>query len=148
MIKILRRTLFFLVLAGATNITLAGQSGLPGNIENEDIILHFDQSRIPIDNLNFRQRNRLKPSKNDFRLVEMSFLSNNIGERWAIVTIKNTSQGRRFFKDDNIIATLADGSQSRASGLDEALEGGELLTRAIYFGIHKFPIVKLELEYK
>ena len=73
-------------------------------------------------------------------------MSNNNGERWAIVTVENRSTGRRFFRNENIVATFANGKQSKAIGLDESIEGGERLTKAIFFGFHKFPIVRVEAE--
>lgn len=133
-------------MLGISNLALAEPVGLHRHIEDKDIILHFDQPPAPINQFKFKQSDRLKPTRNNFRLIEAMFMSNNIGERWAIVTIENTSSGKRFLKNDHIIATLANGEQSQAFGLDDTFEGGEVLTKTIHFGDHKFPIVQVQFK--
>jgi len=133
------------LIIGVVNIAWA-DSVRPKHIEDKDIVLHFDQPQVPINQLRFEKSDRLKPTPNDFRLIEVAFMSNNIGERWVIVTIENTSSGKRLLKNDHIIATLANGEQSQAFGVDDTLEGGEILTKAVHFGDHKFPIVQVQLE--
>ena len=73
-------------------------------------------------------------------------MSSEFGERWVIITVENTSSGRRFLKSENVVATFADGSQLNPDHLDEYARGGELLTKTIFFGIRKFPIVKVDVR--
>ena len=112
----------------------------------EDIILHFDQPQGKLTHIDFRQKEVIKPVPNDFELIEAIFMSNNIGERYATVTIENTSPGQRIFRSENIVATFANGRQSNAIGLNEILKGRERLTKAIFFGSHRFPIVRVQLK--
>lgn len=116
------------------------------DINEKDRVLHFDQPKAPLTSLSFKHDDELKPTANDFRIVEVSYLSNDIGERWAIVTFENTSPGPRFLKNEAIVATFADGDQTNAFNLNETLKGNERLTKAIYFGIHHFPIVSVKVE--
>lgn len=74
------------------------------------------------------------------------FLSNKRGERWAIVTLENTSSGQRLLNKESIVATFANGSQSYAWELDERLQGSEAITKSIYFGRQQFPLIKLAVE--
>jgi hypothetical protein len=53
-----------------------------------------------------------------------------------VITIKNTSPGKRLLKNENVVATYANGSQSYAQNIDEILDGNEVLTKAILFGVH------------
>ena len=138
--------LIIALILGIENHVLAGPAGLPKHIGDNDIVLHFDQPQIPISHYKFEQKDELKPAPNDFKLIEAAFMSNNIGERWAIVTIENTSSGRRLLKNDHIIATLANGEQTKAFDLNDTFEGGEVLTKAIHFGDHKFPIVQVKMR--
>ena len=112
----------------------------------EDITLHFDQPQGKLTHINFRQKEVIKPVPNDFELIETAFMSNNIGDRYAIVTIENTSPGQRLFRNKHIVATFANGRQSIAHSLDEILKGGERLTKTIFFGSHSFPIVRVQLK--
>lgn len=111
-----------------------------------DRALHFDQPQSPLNSLNFKHDNELRPSPNDFRLIEAYFLSNNIGERWAVITIENTSPGKRFLKNEFIIATFANGNQTTGFNLNETLKSNERLTKSVFFGIHQFPVVNIKME--
>ncbi|HZX48446.1 MAG TPA: hypothetical protein VFF47_04415 [Nitrospirota bacterium] len=119
---------------------------LAADVDEKDKSLQFDQPVEEIREFNFKQDKAIKPKPNNIKLINSSFMSNKVGERWAFVTIENTSSGRRFFVNHNIVATFADGSQSRAYDLEETIEGGSKRTIAIFFGIHKFPIVLVDVE--
>ena len=114
------------------------------DVAGKERIMQFDQTKVT--HPRFRFENELKPKPNGFELREAAFMSNEIGERWAIITVENTSSGRRFLKRENIVATFADGSQVNPSHLDENARGGELLTKTIFFGVRKFPIVKVDVR--
>jgi len=127
-------------------ITLNPLVSFSDEFHEKDKILHFDQPIYPLTSLSFKHTDELKPTPNDFHILEVSYLSNTIGERWAIVTIENKSNGQRLLKNDAFVATFADGFQSNSYNLNEALRGNERLTKAIYFGIHQFPIVSVTMN--
>ncbi len=109
-------------------------------------VLTFDQSPTVSGAIDFDQDDPLYPTRNDFEIVQFAAMSNELGERWALMTIKNTSAGQRFLKNKNLVATFADGSQSYAAGLDEMLKGKQQLTKTIFFGYSKFPILSVVAE--
>jgi len=115
-------------------------------LEEKNRILHFDQPQAPLTSLNFKQNETLKPLPNDFRIIEISYLSNDVGERWAIVTFENKSKGQRLLKNKSIVATFADGHQSHALNLDETIKGREKLSKAVFFGAYQFPILAVKIE--
>ncbi len=108
--------------------------------------LHFDQPQVPISSIHFQHERELKPVANDFHIIQASYLSNDMGERWAFITFENESSGRRFLKNEAVVATFADGTQVNAHNLDETLKANERLTKAVFFGIHSFPIVHVGVE--
>ncbi len=114
--------------------------------DDKNTVLHFDQPQVSLNSLEFNYDDELKPTPNDFQIVEASYLSNNVGERWAIVTFKNTSLGQRFLKNEAIVATFANGDQANSSNLNETLKGNTRLTKAVFFGVHQFPIVSVQVE--
>ena len=118
----------------------------PNDEIDQNTVLVFDEPRFLTDQLAFKHRYELKPKKNDFQLVDRAFMSNKIGERWAIATIKNLASGRRSLKNDHVVATFADGSQSTAKNVNVTFAGGELLTVPIFLGVHKFPLVRIQTE--
>ena len=117
---------------------------LADEIPIDDQILHFDDVEGNFQNLNFKDEKKIKPGPGIFEIIETHFMSNGLGERWAVVTIRNTSAGKRLLKNENIMVTFADGSQSFAQNLDDTLDGNDTLTKAVLFGIHKFPILNIE----
>lgn len=101
---------------------------------NQSINIKIDESR------------RIKPHQNDFNLVHFAPMSNKLGERWALVTVENSSAGQRILKDERLVATFANGDQSRALDLHEELKPGENLSKTIFFGTNKFPIISIQVE--
>ncbi len=89
---------------------------------------------------------RLRPQKNDFQLLHFIPMSNDLGERWALVTVKNTSKGHRFLKNEHLVATFANGSQTIAVLKSERIPGEGMVSRSVFFGTNKFPIVMVEIE--
>jgi hypothetical protein len=128
----------------------AGILVLPANayadVDHADRVLHFDQPQAGLKSPRYKQSPELKPDENDFELLDVSFMSNNLGERWAVVTLKNTSTGQRLFRKQNIVATFADGSQSYALEAEETFKGREIITLSIFFGIRQFPLVGVRVD--
>lgn len=108
--------------------------------------LRFDQSQGLQGGLHFDKDDELEPDKNDFQLVSSAYMSNDLGERWAMLTIENSSSGQRLLKAKNLVARFANGDQAYAINLDEVLKGKQRLTVAVFFGQHQFPIVDIELD--
>lgn len=111
-----------------------------------DTILHFDQPHSLIEPLYFKHDDKLKPVANDFRIVRASYMSNRIGERWAIITFENKSSGQRLLKNEAVVATFADGYQTNAHNLNEIVKGNEQRTISVFFGKQQFPIVAVQVE--
>lgn len=114
---------------------------------SQDATLRFDQPQINGNALFFPDDDDdIEPVANDFQLLQALFMSNELGERWALVTLKNTSTGQRFLKNENLVATFADGSQSRARNVQKRFRARENQTVSVFFGVKKFPIVKVEAK--
>ena len=113
------------------------------DIPIDENILHFDDVQKDIEELYFPEENKIKAGASVFKIVEKYNMSNGLGERWAVMTIRNISAGKRLLKNDNIVATYANGDESYAQNLDDTLDGNEIVTKAVFFGIHKFPILHI-----
>ncbi len=113
----------------------------------EDNLLLFDENTPRFGNFSFDidEAKQLKPKKNDFKMLHFAPMSNKLGERWVLITVKNMSTGRRFLKSEYIVATFVNGEQGNPVNLEESVDGGEIFSKTIFFGISKFPIVMLEM---
>ena len=123
------------------------------NIVNKDNVnkgnlLLFDENTPRQDTFSFDidESERLKPRANDFELIHYAPMSNRNGERWVLITVKNTSAGRRFLKSEHIVATLVNEEQINPRDLNESVDGGKVFSKTIFFGVKKFPIVILEIQ--
>ena len=85
----------------------------------------------------------IKPSKNDFELLDYTALSSEQGDRFVLVTIKNTSSGQRLFNQSSVVAILSDCTRIRPLNIELTFSGNEVLTKQLNFGINKYPILKL-----
>ena len=113
---------------------------------NEDTHLFFDEN-TPRDvkfSFDIEESKRLRPQANDFEILHFAPMSNKIGERWILITVKNNAIGHRILKREHFVATFANGDQANPMNLSESVEAGRILTKHIYFGVKKFPIVMLE----
>ena len=90
------------------------------------------------DNL---EREKDLPDSSDVVIINQSLMSNEAGERWATVTLKNSAKGKRIFSEKNIYAMYADGSKGKPYQVRVKLNGGEIGSSLFYFGKHKFPIL-------
>jgi len=108
--------------------------------------LHFDETQVEGSKFRFDNEDEVKPELNDFELLNYSFLSSETGERWAVITIENTSAGRRILKNEHVVATFANGTRRKAINLDERFKPGEVITKAVSFSHHPFPIVSVDMK--
>ena len=106
--------------------------------------LFFDQP-LPGD-FDFDIKDPLIPSENDFEIEQAAFLSNQLGERFALITLLNLSSSQRLLKNETIVVTFANGKQAFAKNLDEVFRGRERQSLAIFFGISQFPIVQITVD--
>lgn len=112
-------------------------------------VLQFDRTYPGGTGLRFERGTRdLQPEIGTFSLIEFRPMSNDIGERWALVSVENSSHGERFLKNRHLVATFADGRQAYARNLNDRVGGGELLSKAVFFGHSPFPLVRVEARHR
>ncbi|NMP33461.1 hypothetical protein HII17_18090 [Thalassotalea sp. M1531] len=87
-----------------------------------------------------------KPKSSDFDLINYVVMSNEYGERWAVLTLTNLSSGNRVLERDHIMATFADGEVKSPLNLKLDFEGKETQSITVSFGKSKFPILSIKAE--
>ena len=91
----------------------------------------------------FCEEDILDTERNDFKLIDYQLMSSESGERYALISIKNTSSGQRILRKENLVAIFANCTSLYPQQIEQTLGGNETLTKKIYFGKNKFPIIKL-----
>jgi len=109
---------------------------------NSDYLM-LDTHVINTEIINFPNDNEIYPDKSDFKIIHLVTMSNELGDRYATVTLKNLSTGRRIFKQNHIMALFADGSRLSPAIAEAVVDGKESVSITLYFGEHKFPILTL-----
>jgi hypothetical protein len=129
-------------------ISFAGEKNVNKDNVNKGNLLLFDENTPRQDTFSFDidESERLKPRANDFELIHYAPMSNKNGERYVLITVKNTSGGRRFLKSEHIVATFVNEKQINPIDLNESVDGGKVFSKTIFFGVNKFPIVMLEIQ--
>lgn len=101
--------------------------------------------RVATNNLQlaFPNDSNIQPKPSDFELINYVVMSNEVGERWAVITLNNTSTGSRVLEQSNLIALFADGKRSPPLAFKVSFEGNETQTITVSFGENKFPILSI-----
>jgi hypothetical protein len=109
----------------------------------ETEVLSVERSVSKNIHLSFANDNNIMPKKGDFEIVNYVLMSNEIGERWSVITLTNLATGNRTLDQDHLLGLFADGS--RISPLEYKLnfEGKETQSITVSFGKHKFPILSI-----
>ena len=110
---------------------------------NETEVLTVDRIVSNKLELAFPNVKNLKPKPSDFELVNYVIMSNELGERWAVLTLTNTSTGNRMLEQGHLMALFADGERKNPLEFKLNFEGRETQSISVSFGESKFPILTI-----
>ncbi|MEP1447695.1 MAG: hypothetical protein ABJK37_16440 [Paraglaciecola sp.] len=96
--------------------------------------------------LAFPNDKNIKPKLSDFELFNYIVMSNEEGERWAVMTLNNTSSGSRVLEHHHLMALFADGNRSTPLEFKVSFRGKETQSITVSFGENKFPILSIFTE--
>ncbi len=118
------------------------------NFANETGTLTVDRVITDKLALAFPNDQNIKAKSSDFMLLNCVTMSNELGERWAVVTIINNANGGRMLEHEHLMALFADGTRTTPSTFKVSFEGQEIQSMTISFGENKFPILSITTESK
>ena len=107
--------------------------------------LRFDDVLVRITEYHFKEEDKIEPAPSAFAIVNYAPMSNELGDRWALVTVRNTSSGGRFLRNKFMVARFANGTRAEARNLDDRVDGGGIYSKAVFFGYSAFPIINIEV---
>ncbi|MDX2110467.1 MAG: hypothetical protein SFY80_09535 [Verrucomicrobiota bacterium] len=107
-------------------------------------VIRIDDPIPQLADIQFPNPNRYGPEPSQFRMVAATPMSNELGERWALVTLYNPTGGKLELENNMIMATFANGDRSLALNLNLRVDARQNQSFAVSFGSHKFPIVLVE----
>lgn len=110
-----------------------------------DKVAAFDQVEISEGKIAFGgEWNALRPYLSGFEVEYCRFLSNKLGERFALVTFTSRKAGLKSVREEHIVGVFANGERRRAIRLEGEAQVGARGSLLVHFGTHAFPLVGLE----
>ncbi|NQZ80904.1 MAG: hypothetical protein HRT52_07795 [Colwellia sp.] len=106
-------------------------------------VLSVDRSVTNNINLFFPNERNIKPKAGDFEIINYVLMSNEVGERWGVITLTNLSNGSRELDQDHLLALFADGSRQPPLEYKLNFKGKETQSITVSFGQSKFPILSI-----
>lgn len=110
-----------------------------------DDVVQFDTTQIPIQELEFATTmSAARPAVSKFEITYHAFLSNDLGERFAIATFINRSSSSTKLNTRDVVGVLANGERIfpiQIEGEQRISGKGTLL---LHFDRQKFPLLMLE----
>ena len=93
--------------------------------------------------LAFPNEKNVQPEVSDLSVVNSIIMSNEEGERWAVVTVANLSSGARTLTHKHLMALTADGQRVTPNELSSHFNSNETISLTVAFGELKFPILRV-----
>ncbi len=111
--------------------------------EEDGTALSIERSISKDFKISFDNELNIQAKKSDFVIKNYLLMSNEEGERWALLTLKNESAGNRTFEHSHLIALFADGERREPVQFKQHFAGSEIASITLSFGNSKFPIVEI-----
>ncbi|MBE0365489.1 hypothetical protein PULV_b0069 [Pseudoalteromonas ulvae UL12] len=94
----------------------------------------------------FPNEKNTRAQASDFEIKNYVMMSNEKGERWAVLTLTNESTGTRTLEQYHLLATFADGERRSPNEFKLNFQGRETQSVTVNFGENKFPILTIQTE--
>lgn len=110
-----------------------------------DHVVSFDEVLIAEDQIVYERNSKdLRPRLSEFQVSYRRFLSNDVGERFALVTFTKETGILRIVDEQDIVGILANGERLYPISIDGETRIGSRGTALLNFGPNKFPLVGVE----
>jgi hypothetical protein len=129
-------------------LTFSSMTTSANNANNEDQTtlpesLIVDRSIVGKSEINFPNDDNIHPKTSDFTVVSCILMSGVNGERWATITIANTSTGQRLLDKEQLLVLFANGDRQHPMLAKKVFKGKEKLSLNVFLGYHKFPALSV-----
>ncbi|MET1253911.1 hypothetical protein [Aliikangiella maris] len=113
------------------------------NAREQSETLFIDKSIQGSELFQFPNDDKSYPDQSDFIILHSLFMSNEVGERWATLTIKNNAAGRRMLTRKHLMALFANGARRHPIMNEQDFKAQEVISVTISFGLNKYPILQI-----
>lgn len=106
-------------------------------------VLNVDRFVTKNVEFSFPNNKNIRAKASDFLLDNYVIMSNELGDRWAVLTLTNTSNGRRILEQDHVLALFANGDRANPIEFRLNFDGNETQSITVAFGENKFPLLSI-----
>ena len=105
----------------------------------------IDNTQIYTDYSLFYNEKDMRPVVSDFKITSAITMSNEHGQRAALLNIKNLSSGSRTLEPHHLMVTYADGSSKVLTSLPNKLrfKGEETINLTVNLGKNLYPVISV-----
>lgn len=110
--------------------------------------VHFDIVTIDPETLSYDEEDRtqLMPTRAFVNIINFHPMSDDNGNRYALVTLQNQLRTRTVLEKENFVGIFANGRRSNPIACDETLDPAIERSTVLRFGSSKFPLVKIIID--
>jgi hypothetical protein len=93
--------------------------------------------------LSFPNESNVQPDLSDFDVLNYILMSNEEGERWVVLTIRNNASGTRSLNQKHLLSLLASGERVHPQEFKQSFAADETLSLTLRLAASKFPVLKV-----
>ena len=112
-------------------------------LANTENVINVDRAIPNSLHLAFPNDANITPKKGDFNVLNYILMSNNEGERWAVITLTNLSTGNRELNEDHLLALFADGTRLAPLAFTLSFKGNETQSVTVSFAEYKLSLIHI-----
>ena len=127
-------------------ITLFGLFVASGAFASQSEVINVERVVTEELKIAFPNDKNIRAQASDFEIKNYVMMSNEKGERWAVLTLTNESTGTRSLEQYHLLATFADGERRSPNEFKLNFQGRETQSVTVNFGENKFPILTIQTE--
>ena len=128
-------------------ITLFGLFVASGAFASQNEVINVERVVTEELKIAFPNDKNIRAQASDFEIKNYVMMSNEKGERWAVLTLSNTSTGARTLEHGHILATFADGERRHPHEFKLNFQDRETQSITVTFGEYQFPILTINTEH-
>lgn len=108
-----------------------------------DEALSIDRGLSTDVQFSFENDDNIVPELSDFDVTHVVLMSNDSGERYAVITVKNSANGQRTLTQKQLMALKADGERINPKVFSRLFSPLQTQSLTLDFGRHKFPLLNV-----
>jgi hypothetical protein len=105
--------------------------------------LSIDKVMTSSFELSFPNEYNVQPDSSDFNVLNYILMSNEEGERWVVISIRNKASGTRSLNHKHLLSLLASGERVHPQEFKQSFGANETLSLTLRLAESIFPVLEV-----